>query len=151
MQYKKTGKYLMLTGLILVILGIVTTGLTWRDYSTDFGTWPIIVGIVQILYYIGLFTLLLGALFYKDFSRDWFYALGFLILGTLVAELNIIITVILLILSIFFALVINEEGDRHGLIIAGVDIILIMLIILTRWIIHDFITNTTPNIIFTLF
>jgi len=63
----------------------------------------------------------------KNFNRDWLYTTIFLFLGILFSRVNIILGIIFLAISIFFALYLYEEKDKHALIVAIIEIGYIVL------------------------
>jgi hypothetical protein len=132
MYNKKIGKYSLLIGLILLILiPILISGLVFYNSTGNlrFDTGLLLLA-GNILFYLGWFLLILGVLILKDFNRDWIYITVFLFLGFFFSRYNIIIGIIFLALSIFFALYLREEKDKHAIIVVIIDILLISYIII---------------------
>ena len=132
MQRKSFGKILAILGFILIIpFTILFSGLV---YFSSIGTFDFGIGALillgNILFWIGWIFLILGVFIIKNFKRDWIYTIGLLFVGILSFNIHIALGIILLIVSCFFALYLNEEGDKHGLIVAIIDIAFIVYAII---------------------
>lgn len=128
MQNKKFGKILCILGFILIIpFAILISGLV---YYSSIGNLDFNIGILiligNILGWIGWILLIIGVFIIKNFKRDWIYTIGLLFIGIIGFGVHIILGIALLIGSAFFALYLFEEGDKHGLIVAGIDIAFIV-------------------------
>jgi len=131
MQSKKIGKYILILGLIFLIpLTIVISGLIYYSMigNLDFNI-ELLAMMGNLMFWLGWIFLIIGVLILKDFNRDWLYATIFLFIGILCSRVNIILGIIFLVVSIFFALYLYEEKDKHALIVAIIEIGYIVYIV----------------------
>ena len=132
MQSKSLGRILIIVGFILIIP--LTILFNFLSFKYLIGTNGINIELLNLLsnllFWTGCILLVIGVFIVKNYKRDWIYTIGLLFVGILGFNFHIALGIILLSVSIFFALYLFEEGDKHGLIVACVDIFFIVYVII---------------------